>query len=169
MGCDIHTAVEVRSDGEWRWKSSAKFPDQYEDGGFTSEPFDWRSYGMFGFLANVRNYSMVPPLSEAKGLPDNLSSELKTDLDAPWLGDHSFSWLSLAELLSFNYDQTFEDRRITVQRAPNFFDGAGLADPGDGKITSFRDFLGKKFFSQLEILKEYGAPEDVRIVFGFDN
>lgn len=85
------------------------------------------------------------------------------------LGDHSFSWLSLKELLDFNYDQTFEDRRVTVQTGPRSWNGAGEAEPGGGEQTTFREFLGEAFFSQLEILKTYGEPENVRVVFGFDN
>jgi hypothetical protein len=82
MSTDIHSRAERRnSEGKWEsvWFS----------------PFDWQAYGMYGFLANVRNYSDVPPLAQPRGLP--------ADLDAgnEDLGDHSFSWLSLSELLSF--------------------------------------------------------------------
>lgn len=154
MGCDIHSAVEIRRDGQWHWDASAKFNDILDHP--TNEPFDWRNYGMFGFLADVRNYSHVPPLSESRGLPYNLSPELTSqDGGVTWLGDHSFSWLSLSELLDFDYDRPFEDRRITTV--------------GGGSMTTFREFLGQSFFNELEILKTYGSPEDIRIVFGFDS
>lgn len=170
MGCDIHSAVEVRdSDGKWRWDDRAVFPDDLRDGQFTNAPFDWRSYGMFGFLANVRNYSRVPPLADARGLPDDLSPALADEESEPWLGDHSHSWLGLNELLAFDYDQTFEDRRTTKQTGPNSWDGAALADKGEGRITTFREFLGSGFFAELERLKTFGDPENVRIVFGFDS
>jgi hypothetical protein len=171
MGCDIHTAVEVKNGDGWHWDRSEKFPDVYREGKFTDEPFDWRSYGMFGFLANVRNYSQVPTIVEDRGLPDDLSPELadQDDDDARWLGNHSFSYLTLRELLDYDYDQVFWDRRITRQEAPNYWNGAALANEGEGQHLTIREFLGDGFFGQIEILKTYGEPDDVRVVFGFDN
>lgn len=150
MGCDIHTRAEKRVDGKWE-----VIP------GIT--PFDWRWYGMYGFLANVRNYSGIPPLSEPRGLPDDAPPE---DEDNGWLGDHSFSWLSVDELTSFDYDAAVEDRRYTRQEGPNFWNGAATADPGQGKMTTYREFLGESFFADLEKLKAIGAE---RVVFGFDS
>jgi hypothetical protein len=34
---------------------------------------------------------------------------------------------------------------------------------------AYREFLGENFFKHLEILKTFGAPDEVRIVFAFDN
>lgn len=152
MGCDIHTQAERRVDGKWKRLD-----------GFA--PFDWRWYGMFGFLANVRNYSEVPPLAEPRGLPPDADYDEERDGDR-WLGAHSFSWLSLDELLAFDYDQTFEDRRYAAQTGPNLWNGGATAEPGHGKITTYRKFLGAAFFEDLRKLKEAGAE---RIVFGFDS
>lgn len=148
MGCDIHSRAERKIGGRW----------QVIDG---LQPFDWRSYGLFGFLANVRNYSAVPPLSEPRGLPDDAPATGEYDL-----GDHSHSWLSLEELTAFDYEQTFEDRRVTRQIAPNAWSGGVTGEPGEGEITTFRDFLGSDFFADLDKLKEAGAE---RVVFGFDS
>jgi len=148
MGCDIHSRAEKRVNGKW----------EAIDG---LAPFDWRSYGVFGFLANVRNYSAIPPLSEPRGLPDDAHYGDEDDL-----GDHSFSWLSLDELLAFNYDAPVEDRRVTRQVAPNAWDGGCTAEPGAGNMTTYREFLGPQFFGDLEKLKAAGAE---RIVFGFDS
>ena len=117
---------------------------------------------MFAFLANVRNYSFVPSISEPRGLPEDINYDTEEDYT---LGEHSFSWLSLKELLAFDYDQTFEDRRCMR-------DGNGAADsgPGNGEQTTFRKFLGPLFFRDLAIMQCLGRePEHVRIVFGFDN
>lgn len=150
MGCDIHSRAEKRVGGKWQ-----VIP------GF--EPFDWRSYGMYGFLANVRNYSAVPPLAEPRGIPEDAPPD---DEEGIWLGDHSFSWLSLEELLAFNYDAPLEDRRYTRQEAPNFWNGAATSEPGQGTMTTYREFLGDAFFKDLQKLQEMGAE---RIVFGFDS
>jgi hypothetical protein len=154
MGCDIHSRAERRVDGKWEVIPGLA-------------PFDWRSYGMYGFLANVRNYSDVPPIAEARGLPKDYPKTAHSDEDNyDGLGDHSYSWLSVEELLAFNYDAKVEDRRITVQVAPNCWNGGATADPGGGAMTTYREFLGKAFFEDLEKLKAEGAE---RIVFGFDS
>lgn len=149
MGCDIHTVAQRRTIDGWKTLDFA--------------PFDWRSYGMFGFLADVRNYSAVMPISEPRGLPDDFE---RIDEYEPDVGDHSHSWLSVAELLDFDYDQLMEDRRITVQTGPNSWNGGTTSEPGGGEITTYRKFLGKEFFDDLAKLKELGAD---RIVFGFDS
>ena len=150
MGCDIHSRAEKRVGEKW-----VVIP------GF--KPFDWRSYGMYGFLANIRNYSAVPPLSEPRGLPDDAPPD---DEEGIWLGDHSHSWLSLEEFTAFNYDQPLEDRRFTRQEGPNFFNGAATAEIGEGTMTTYREFLGEAFFKDIQKLREMGAE---RIVFGFDS
>ena len=163
MGCDIHSRVQVRKDGIWETVEDELFPMRFEWAGHThtKEPFEWRSYGMFGFLADVRNYSHVPPISQPRGLPVGLN----TDSDDYEFGDHSFSWLGLEELLTFNYDAVFEDRRCMR-------DGNGAADSGvgNGVQTTFRKFLGPDFFRDIEIMRGLANdPADIRIVFGFDN
>lgn len=162
MGCDIHSKVQVRNDGVWKTVEERLFPMAFEWDGHThtNEPFDWRSYGMFGFLADVRNYSHVPPISQPRGLPPEAGSN-----DYYEFGDHSFSWLGLDELLAFDYDATFEDRRCMR-------DGDGAADSGvgNGVQTTFREFLGPHFFRDIEIMRGLASsPDDVRIVFGFDS
>lgn len=150
MGCDIHTRAERKIDGKWQ-----VIPGLV--------PFDWRNYGMFAFLAGVRNYSAITPLSEPRGLPDDCDYQ---EDEGRWLGDHSYSWLSVEELSAFNYDQPMEDRRVTRQIAPNAWSGAETAEPGGGEMTTYREFLGPKFFEDLDKLKAARAD---RICFGFDS
>jgi len=147
MGCDIHAYGEKQT------------PDGYEmiESFF---PFNYRNYGLYGFLANVRNYSAVKPISELRGLPA-CSAGVKKEYDE-WDSDaHSSSWLSLDELERFNYDDDMEDRRVTRNN-----DGGCTCDAGDGKKTTYREFLGDRYFEELAKLKELGAN---RIVFWFDN
>lgn len=152
MGCDIHTHAE------------RKIGDKYERIA-DMEPFDWRSYGMFGFLAGVRNYSDITPLSPPRGLPGNLSHDVAEDYES-WQSDaHNASWLSVDELARFEYNQPMEDRRVIVQLAENLWSGAGTADAGGGEVTTYREFLGDAFFDDLEKLKAAGAD---RVVFWFD-
>jgi hypothetical protein len=147
MGCDIHSYAEKRVNGKWEL--------------IPFEPFDWRNYGMYGFLADVRNYSDVPPLAKPRGLPDDVSADVKAESDHWDCDGHSHSWLSVGELSAFDYDAAVEDRRITVGN-----DGGCTAKPGGGEMTTWRNFLDTGFFRDLERLKAEGAE---RIVFWFDN
>lgn len=92
MGCDIHLIVEHRQNGKWR---QAPFAD-----------FDDRSYLTFAALADVRNRWEIVPVSPPKGLPkDSKYGEERWDL----FGEHSFSWLDLAELNHYDWNQTVTD------------------------------------------------------------
>ncbi len=192
MGADIHIFAEVKKDNKWKKLTDDIFPDGPDRK--TSHPFDWRSYGMFGFLADVRNYSNIPPLGDKKGLPDD-SEYLNSELQSPTgfnygyvdngtaytvkesvekdLDYHSKSYYTLKELVDFDYDKTFEDLRYTkttkLLGGGIISNGAEVAEPGHGSITTFREFLGEGFFEHIEILKTLESPENVRIIFWFDN
>lgn len=62
MGCDIHSFAERRVGDKYETATGRMFKEG-------SEPFGWRCYGMFGFLAGVRNCSAVTPIAKARGLP----------------------------------------------------------------------------------------------------
>lgn len=200
MGCDIHSFAEVKKDGKWlpiesdgRTSSWGLFFER--DSEFLA-PFDWRNYSMFGFLADVRNYSHCTPIAEPKGLPEDseyLNSTSKYAYDrSPMSGEaipeserekvkddledsgyHSHSWLTLKELVDFDYEKTFWDRRISRttynESGGSFTDGAALANEGEGETITYREHLGEAFFEEIELLKQHGQPEDVRIIFYFDN
>ncbi len=163
MGCDIHTYVEQQRDGKWQ---RVEWPDANREK-YVWGPFDWRSYGMFGFLGNEgRNYSHVPELAARRGLPADVSDSLREQADDPdW---HSHSWLSVDELAAFDYDATFEDRRVTVPMPGGGLNGAGEAEPGGGEQTTFRDFLGGQFFLDLNTLQAINVEAPTRVVFWFD-
>lgn len=150
MGCDITLFVEVRRGDEWA------LSDLELDVG--------RSYGLFGFLADVRNYSEVPVIAEPRGIPEDVSRQVREEHD-DW--GSSASWLTLGELLNFDYEQVFWDRRITREVSPGSFDGAARAEEGEGRHLSVREFLGPWYFAVLERLRSLGAPDEVRIVFWF--
>lgn len=196
MGCDIHTIAEIKTSKGWLpLKSDGRtstWGTFYEEEPEYLSPFNWRSYSMFGFLADVRNYSHCTPLSEPRGLPDDsehlnspspysydtspMSGELIPENERKTIksdlldgGYHSHSFVTLSELLSFDYEQTFWDRRITKQTGPNSWNGASLAEEGEGKVITYREHLGEGFFKDLELLKSLGEPENIRVLFWFDN
>jgi hypothetical protein len=148
MGCDIHSLAERKREGKYE-----AIPGL--------EPFDWRAYFMYGFLAGVRNYSDVPPLAEPRGFPDD-ASDYARDLSGRWgMDGHSHSWLSVKELTEFNYDALVEDRRVMIDN-----DGGRTSSPGGGEMVVWRDRLGGQFFADLQQLQDEGAE---RVLFLFDN
>jgi len=177
MGCDIHAFAETRQpDGSWQ-KVGEVFPldnwaSEYHKKSHSDEFYNVRNYGVFGFLAGVRNYSAIPPLSDPKGLPVDLSPAVREKTE-DWDGDgHSWSWLALGELTTPDYDAQVWDRRYTRQEGPNYWNGAATALETEhelGTRESLRKFLGEHYFKHLDVLKSLGGPEDVRIVFWFDN
>ncbi len=175
MGCDIHSFAEKRNKETNKWEKvgDAFTLDSYDKKRMKKDkgenPFNWRSYSMFAFLADVRNYDHCEPLAEPKGMPEDVCEEIRSEWDS-WRGDgYSESYLTAKELLDFDYEKTFWNRRVTKQTGPNSWNGAALAEEGEGKVMTYRDNLDGMFFIHLEELKALGEPEDVRIVFWFDN
>jgi hypothetical protein len=181
MGCDIESWVEVYNPAtdKWTavryafptsaWERSLNMPD------FVSVPFRTRDYGLFGFLANVRNYSNCEPLDKPRGLPVGFDLEggcavmneleVVSDVHIPTndlANFHSHSWFLLSELLAFDYERILWNRRIR-----RGIDGAALAEAGEGVYQTYRDFLGQEFFDTLEIMRRLGEPNRVRVVFCF--
>jgi hypothetical protein len=174
MGADIHSFAEVRKNGKWLRVEEPLFED-YGDKK-TTEPFGWRSYAMFSFLADVRNDGHCTPICDPKGLPDD-SEWLNTPLGEPQryvyyghdngtattrkgevecdINYHSCSWLTLKELLGFDYDQKL------------FLSDASIGE--EWKATTYKERLGEWFFRDMGVLGTLGAPENVRVVFWFDN
>lgn len=162
MGCDIGAYAERRAGGAWKAIPRLR-------------PFDRRDYGMFGFLADVRNYSGVPPISGPRGLPKDASRALRRlhrcwdpeiGEDADSASRHSTSWLSLHELTNFDYDQDVEDRRVNGQKLDGIWYGASTCAPGKGRMTTYRALLGNAFFEDLRMLR---AADAERIIFWFSD
>lgn len=136
MGCDIHAVVQVKQpDGSWK---TAELPIPEEDqkyfgqGAQTStNSFGWflnRNYDMFAILADVRNGSGFAgcdtgngfvPIAPHRGLPVGVELSGYTDenqwkhtdeLDGVWMGEHSYTWLTLEEFLNNDWNQVTKKR-----------------------------------------------------------
>lgn len=170
MGCDIHSYVErKKQDGEWELVKGAFEGDDFdkEHGRpVVDDPFGWRSYGMFAFLAGVRNYSCVPVIKQPTyEIPEDSCKEIKEECEFWSTDGHNASFLYLEDLLNFDYEKTFEDRRCMRNN-----DGGSTCDVGEGKIITFREFLGPHFFQNIQEMKRLGDdPKLIRVVFWFDN
>lgn len=131
MGCDIHPYIEQRING--KWTLLRKQPTRHGRKFDLPSIYD-RNYNVFAILADVRNghgFAGVKtsegfkPIHAPRGLPDDLSDELNRDYpeddeDAPWLGDHSFSWLGFREIFDYDYSQI--TTLCGVVSAQEFFD-----------------------------------------------
>jgi hypothetical protein len=137
MGCDIHTTIECQTPSG-RWESVPHF-----------ELFDFRNYNLFAWLAGVRNYTDIQPIAEPRGLPDDVSDQVRAQVEAWGSDGHSVSWLSLKELTGFDYD-------------------AACQPPSPDALT-YREFLGDAYFAELDRLRLLGEQAATRIVFWFDN
>jgi hypothetical protein len=161
VGCDIHLYVEVRKNGKWEQAGQMVKNEYYSEGDQdASDPESkpmvrerfWRgrNYSLFGVLAGVR--TSFPPIAKPRGIPRDASKEVKM-ISKRWDGDgHTHSWLDLAELFDFAYGK-----------------GYGMKDK-----NRFEDI--DRYFAEVTMPKlinlaaEPGLkPEDVRIVFFFDN
>ena len=181
MGTDIHPYAEVRKNGKWE-RALIRVPDD-------------RNYWAFAVLADVRNGSgfagcdlgdPVKPISEPRGLPEDRATfdnevEDYESLEYVWLGDHSHSWVTLAELLALDLDKPITMRGM-VHPGPQHeaFLREGKPTQGYCGWSSSKDAISITWQEPIreaahiipdiiEALRPLGAPEDVRIVFGFDS
>lgn len=142
MGCDIHVNVEVRRGDTWHLLPF----DAIE------QPF--RNYATFAILGDVRNgdFNFI---GSNRGLPSDASRDwsevYKDECDNDYSSLHSWSWVTLRELMEFDWEQLTESTREP------YFEKTG-------------PWFNIGFVGQLHnIADDVGGPDNVRIVFFFDN
>lgn len=133
----------------------------------TEDFYEGRNYDLFGVLAGVRS-RWVEPISELCGIPADLSEDWKghayDDHEDPHdkgfeiysrdpirynQGDHSWSWLTVRELLEWNWWTPYS------------------SEPDEPKTAT--EACGEFVRVLQEELLPLGHPDDVRIVFSFDS
>lgn len=148
MGTDIHAVFEVRNPaGVWE---------------AVGEPDETRNYRLFAALAGVRNGvgfagvdtgDAVAPVFPPRGLPDCASPEYLDRVADMGEDGHSHSWLTLAELLAYDWTQPVVTRGLVpldvyanwcgfaegLGWAPNDW-SAGVSGPGIQHVS--RDEAG---------------------------
>lgn len=197
MGCDIHLYAEIKDqDGTWI--------EIHE------EIFEDRNYYLFAILAGVRNYKEIKPITEPRGIPSNCTLSVREKYEA-WDSDaHSASYLTLAELLAFDWTQVFNctgmvdattykdwvEWRKDLGEGPQMYSrmvgGRNVKEISvaemDRVVLNWNttpnkenlyclaswDLTYAKVSSEFWVraipkLLALGKPEDVRIVFWFDN
>lgn len=138
MGADIHGVLQESYDGK-SWTTISEIEDD-------------RNYALFAALADVRNYSGVTPISQPRGLPEGFEVEdeahrMSYHDSKVWMGDHSYSWLSIDELVGWDgWDQ-------------GCYEGV------------LRDYtqVFLKWLDWADAKTEFYKSKGRRIVFGFDS
>lgn len=169
MGADIHSYVEIKQvDDSWALVTEPVFDNRWGDsmpqiGAWTSEPFTWRNYRVFGFLAGVRDHE-VPTIADGRGIPADSSGP-----QYPFEDDyHSQTWVLASELLEYNYDTGFgyPDRRLPLHGP----DGYGDAPMYPIITTTVGEYLGDWFLDRVAMIAGlHEDPRRVRVVMAFDS
>lgn len=110
MGTDIHFYVEKKTASGWEsadeWEYNSNY--NYWEVPYKKQFYCDRNYSLFAALADVRNGrgfagvvtgERICPISEPRGLPEDLSKTLTERLDV----DHTPSWLTLEEILAYDW------------------------------------------------------------------
>jgi hypothetical protein len=107
MGCDIHGYIEVKKNdlrfhGFVEVQKYASWDDW--DMAFDIKAILGRNYGMFGLLFGVRD-DVFSPVAKSRGLPENVSDEVKAASQAWGVDGHSHSWITIQEINAINWDE----------------------------------------------------------------
>lgn len=166
MGTDIHLFVEKKVNGNWINVLPPK-PSEVANGilfeeikvlsdgwQWVSEPKElpeWkvdRHYFLFSILANVRNDGTCDYISNAKGLPVDMSPELKAHMEE--FLEHTPTWLTVEEILQFNWSKGIFTR-LGVRR-----------------YDELCDYFVKGI---IPFIQSYckASPEHIRLVMYFDS
>jgi len=229
MGCDIHMYAETRKDKNSPWEKVGRvFPNEYynpkevntiDDDGFqwnaefTEHPYDGRNYDLFAILANVRNgrgFAGIKtgegfnPIAFPKGIPSDVSNEVRVNLNSYGDDGHSHSFYTLRELKDFDWGQLTMHRGVITLEEYQALKSSGESEPTSwcGSVTGPKivtidedevldytkkpsnDLIiyvnyhwGSMYHESCEVfitqtipaLEALGDPENVRILFFFDN
>lgn len=190
MGTDIDLYVEVKRNGQWvsvdRWtRRSPRFGLSID---FRDRFYNQRNYWLFSVLADMRNNDgslEVLPICDPKGLPEDLSPEVRND---EILQDcYSRSYLTLKELQDYPWDLTvrFENVYVTPEAADLYRKNVAVPDswclpeymsiykkdPLQHELITIEvslAYLCSSFLEAMERLQQLDPdPNNVRIVFGF--
>ena len=195
MGCDIHLFTErkrsIDSVEKWvnidNWKLNPYYEEDQENEYKykLNSAFSKRDYRLFSILADVSNYHENKPISEPKGIPEDASEIVKSEI-AVWDGDgHSHSYFTMKELYDFYKENpivkyagyvSLEDAdKIEKGEMPDSWCQGTTEKDKVFKEWTFENYCLKNLIDNLEthFSSEYYDKErdceKFRIVFFFDN
>lgn len=104
MGCDIHLHVETKTPNGWREVESL------------CDFYNSRNYSLFYLLAGVRGPEDFEPISEPRGLPNDLSATVRLSVEGWECDAHSRTWFTLAELQAVDWSPTQSRFELDLDR-----------------------------------------------------
>lgn len=192
MGCDIHMFAEVKKNGKWekivkKFKNRRYDPNREsktdEDGyewnpEFHDHPYSGRNYDLFGILADVRNgrgFAGIKtgegfvPISEPKGLPEDVSGEIKKDSDDYGYDGHSHSYFTLKELKSYDWSRNtaiygvvtkeeflkLKSENKTPTSYCGWVSGQNIIVVSEQDFDQHKDYLDKEVYVQMQWSESY--------------
>lgn len=186
MGTDIHGFFQRKGPLIWETVDS-----KWEQN---------RDYRLFAWLANVRNgfgfagvytHEPIQPISEPRGFPDGLTQKYcDSQCEYEWIGDHSFSWLTVDEILAATPPKTRHAGVVSLadykqlkpgEKPKNYcgdITGPKIVTSHPKDICELTTHIRveweedwaeslKYFIDEVKRLKELHG--EVRLVFGFDS
>ncbi|MNJ43664.1 hypothetical protein D3C77_386800 [compost metagenome] len=99
-------------------------------------------------LSNTRNDNNITYISLPRGLPNDISTDLKEVAMQDYDDFYDHSWLSLKELISYNWDEQYYCDQFTEYRI-------------------LRNTCSHIIHETIPKLLQLGDPEDVRVVFWY--
>lgn len=131
MGCDIHCYIEQKINNKYEAVElchEGKLVEFYDD----------RHYKLFGLLANVRDDGCI---CLPRGIPDDISSEIKQIIDDWWGIGHSHTWYMMDELIQYQKN-----------------------NPDDVLLNKFID----RALIYLDLANSYTDYDKIRLIIFFD-
>jgi hypothetical protein len=197
MGTDIRMYAEWRSHEQWQFIGRMVKNEFYEDDPKHEMPYypeslyHTRKYSLFAILANMENglleekYECIAPL---RGLPDDLSPELKTWSESSRNREVIASWLTLEELVTFDWHgksrkkYAVVDKRVAYlfhpergfpfrewpQGIPIGYTPAFKEHANASWTETYAGAAGREFLELLDAMaNKYGISNNVRFIFWF--
>lgn len=140
MGTGIHVFIEYDDCLEQRPFDVSYEVICYDD---YYELYGGKDYCFFAAIAGIRNYSDKEPLFEMRGLPADVSDQVKEYMDDMFDPDEAKSWLYLSEI------------KLTLEHMGYSIEGLSLAVQ---VVLNTMEFLVSKI-----------GDERVRLIFAFDS
>lgn len=114
MGADIHGFVECRATFGAVLGSGRGVGEDWAAAIDLGLLYGGRSYDAFGCLFGVRNYAGFRPLAAHRGLPGDVSEQVRAAYESLGRDGHSASWIGWAELERVDWGESAEtvDERV---------------------------------------------------------
>lgn len=166
MGCDIHPCVEIKGeDGKWKAVKPSLPESRYgEFRGGAEYGWQWdfdRNYNAFALMADVRNDGFIIPIDTPRGLPPDVTPEIREELDCA--DYHSISWLGLPEILQAISGGELADGGLVDERGFKHYLEKGSPNMWCGSV--FVDGLKIVSNEQMKAIVEGREPREKGAVY----